>query len=146
MKAGVRVVHLRFGVVLSPEGGALKEMRLPFKLGLGGRIGSGKQWMSWISINDALKAVERAISDGSFSGPVNVVAGAVTNAEFTQAVAQALRRPAWIPLPAFVARLIFGEKADAMLLASCRVESQVLREKEFEVQHANLTEALAAMF
>ena len=137
--AGIRVV-------LGPEGGALKEMRLPFSLGLGGRIGSGKQWMSWIALPDVIRAIEHALNDENFSGPMNVVAGAVSNADFTQALGRALRRPTWFPLPVFVARLVFGEKADAMLLASTRAEPKKLRASGFEFQHTDLPKALAAMF
>jgi len=144
--AGIRVVQLRFGVVLSPEGGALKEMRLPFSLGLGGRIGSGAQWMSWIALPDVIRVIEHALNDKNFSGPMNVAAGAVSNADFTQALGQALRRPTWFPLPEFLARLVFGEKADAMLLASTRAEPKKLRASGFEFQHADLPKALAAMF
>ena len=133
-------------MVLSPEGGALKEMRLPFSLGLGGRIGNGAQWMSWIALPDAIGVIDHALNDEKFSGPVNVVAGAVTNADFTHALGRALRRPTWFPLPGFVARLVFGEKADAMLLASTRAEPKNLRASGFEFQHAELPAALAAMF
>ena len=143
--AGIRVVHLRFGVVLSPEGGALKEMRLPFSLGVGGRIGSGAQWMSWIALADAIGVIEHALNDEKISGPVNVVAGALTNADFIQALGRAWRRPTWFPLPALVARLAFGEMADAMLLASTRVEPKKLSASGFEFQHADLPAALAAL-
>jgi uncharacterized protein (TIGR01777 family) len=143
--AGIRVVQLRFGVVLSPEGGALKEMRLPFSLGLGGRIGNGAQWMSWIALPAAIGVIQHALNDEKFSGPVNVVAGAVTNADFTKALGQALRRPTWFPLPAFVARLAFGEMAEATLLASTRVEPKKLHASGFEFQHADLPAALTAM-
>ena len=120
-------------------------MRLPFSLGLGGRIGSGAQWMSWIALPDVVRIIEHVLHDENISGPVNVVAGVVTNADFTHALGRALRRPTWFPLPVFVARLVFGEKADAMLLASTRAEPKKLRASGFEFQHAELPEALAAM-
>ena len=120
-------------------------MRLPFSLGLGGRIGSGTQWMSWIALPDAVRAVEYALNDENFSGPVNIVAGAGSNADFTRALGWVMRRPTWLPLPAFVARLVFGEKADAMLLASTRAEPKKLRACGFEFQLADLTAALEAM-
>jgi len=121
-RAGIRVVHLRFGMILSPAGGALKKMLLPFKLGVGGRIGSGAQYMSWITIDDAIGVIQHAIAAEPLRGPVNAAAPApVTNAEFTRVLARVVARPALAPLPAFAARLAFGELADALLLSSQRV-------------------------
>jgi hypothetical protein len=121
-RAGIRVVNLRFGMILTPAGGALGKMLLPFKLGAGGRIGSGEQFMSWITLDDAIGAVHHALCEESVRGPVNVAAPApVSNAEFTRTLARVLRRPALFPLPAFAARLLFGEMADALLLGSARV-------------------------
>src|SRR5256714_4559219 len=110
--AGIRTVSLRFGVVLSKEGGALAKMLLPFKLGAGGRVGSGKQYMSWIALDDAVGAIEHALTDENLSGPVNVVAPQpVTNAEFTKTLGHVLGRPTLLPVPAFGLRLALGEMA-----------------------------------
>ena len=120
--AGIRVVHLRIGVVLSPLGGALAKMLPPFRMGAGGRIGDGRQWMSWIALDDLLDIVLHAIADESLSGPVNAVAPhPVTNEEWTQLLGKVLRRPAVLPMPAFAARAAFGEMADELLLSSTRV-------------------------
>jgi uncharacterized protein (TIGR01777 family) len=122
VQRGIRVVHLRFGIVLSPAGGALAKMLTPFRLGLGGVVGTGKQYMSWIALDDVLGAIHHALSTEALQGPVNVVAPqAVTNREFTTTLGKVLRRPTRLPLPAFAARLLFGEMADALLLASTRV-------------------------
>jgi uncharacterized protein (TIGR01777 family) len=121
-RAGIRVVCLRFGMVLSPAGGGLQKMLLPFRLGAGGRLGDGRQYMSWIALDDAVGALHHALVTESLAGPVNAVAPSpATNAEFTRELARVLRRPAIVPLPAFAARLAFGEMADALLLASQRV-------------------------
>jgi len=121
-QAGIRVVNLRFGMILSPLGGALAKMLLPFKLGAGGRIGSGEQFMSWIALDDAIGAIQYALGEESVRGPVNAVAPApVSNTDFTRTLARVLRRPALFPLPAFAARLLFGEMADALLLGGARV-------------------------
>jgi hypothetical protein len=109
-------------MVLSPAGGALAKMLTPFRLGLGGVVGTGKQYMSWIALDDVLGAIHHALSTEALQGPVNVVAPqAVTNREFTTTLGKVLRRPTRLPLPAFAARLLFGEMADALLLASTRV-------------------------
>ncbi|HET6164545.1 MAG TPA: TIGR01777 family oxidoreductase [Planctomycetota bacterium] len=121
-EAGIRVVNLRLGVVLSASGGALRKLLMPFQLGLGGRIGSGRQYMSWIALDDLLGVVAHLLDDESVKGPVNAVApNPVTNADFTATLARVLRRPALLPLPATVARAAFGEVADELLLASQRV-------------------------
>ena len=126
-RKGIRTVLLRIGVVLSTEGGALKRMLLPFKLGLGGVIGDGKQYMSCIALDDAIGAIHHAIVTDSLSGPVNVVSPqAVTNREYTKALGKVLGRPTLFPLPAFAARLAFGEMADELLLSSARVEARKL--------------------
>ena len=120
--AAVRVVNLRIGVVLSPLGGALAQMLPPFRLGAGGPIGEGRQWMSWIALDDLLDVILHAIADDSLTGPVNAVAPhPVTNEEWTQLLAKVLRRPAVVPMPAFAARAALGEMADELLLASTRV-------------------------
>lgn len=142
-KAGVRVVHLRFGVILSPRGGALKKMLLPFRLGLGGRVGNGRQYMSWIAIEDAVGAIQHALGAGQLRGAVNAVSPSpVTNIEFTRALGRALRRPTPAPLPAFAARLMFGEMADALLLASTRVVPDALRTSGFSFHHPDIEPAL----
>jgi uncharacterized protein (TIGR01777 family) len=121
--AGIRTVNLRTGIVLSAKGGALGAMLLPFKMGLGGRIGSGQQWMSWIDLQDMVGAILHILKNDSVRGPVNMVAPRpVTNADFTKTLAGLLSRPAIFPVPAFAAKLAFGEMAEALLLGSQRVE------------------------
>ena len=142
-RAGVRVVQLRFGVILSPAGGALKKMLLPFRLGMGGKIGNGAQFMSWITLDDAVGAVHHVLTTESLVGPVNAVAPTpVTNAEFTRILARVLRRPALAPMPAFAARLAFGEVADALLLASARVVPTRLEGSGYRFRHPELDGAL----
>ncbi|MGO9937276.1 MAG: TIGR01777 family oxidoreductase [Terracidiphilus sp.] len=149
-EAGIRVVHTRFGVVLgrglgAREQGALEKMLPVFRAGLGGRLGSGRQWMSWINLDDAIAAVLFALETRSLAGPVNVVApNAVTNAEFTRALARQVRRPAVLPAPAFALRLALGPMADEALLASARVVPAKLTAAGFRFTHATLEEALAA--
>jgi len=123
VQAGIRVVHLRFGVVLAPGQGALRQMLPPFRVGLGARLGNGQQWMSWIGMADAIAAVLFAMERAQLSGPVNVTSpNPVTNAEFTRALAAQLGRPAFLAIPAFILRLMFGQMADDALLASARVQ------------------------
>jgi uncharacterized protein (TIGR01777 family) len=142
-RAGIRVVCMRIGIVLSPVGGALKKMLFPFTLGMGGRIGSGTQFMSWIALDDVIGATHHALDTVSLAGPVNCVAPSpVTNAEFTRALARALRRPALAPLPALAARLAFGEMADALLLSSARVVPTRLEASGYRFQHPELEGAL----
>ena len=144
--AGIRVVQLRIGVVLSPAGGALKEMLLPFRFGVGGKIGSGRQYWSWISLPDLVHAIQFALGTESLSGPVNAVApNAVTNAEFTRTLGRVLRRPTLFPLPAFVARLVLGEMANDLLLSSIRVTPNRLQRADFEFQHPDLESALRSV-
>jgi uncharacterized protein (TIGR01777 family) len=139
---GVRVSHLRLGIVLSRTGGVLPLMLIPFRLGLGGRIGSGKQYMPWISIDDVAGAV-RHIMDKEISGPVNMTAPeAVTNAGFSATLGCALHRPAVIPLPAFAARLALGEMAEELLLSSQRVEPVVLSQTGYRFKHPTLEASL----
>jgi len=122
-EAGIRTVQIRTGVVLSPKGGALGKMLLPFKLGVGGRMGDGRQWMSWIDVDDMVGAIHHILKNDLLHGPVNLVAPKpVTNLEFTKSLASALSRPAIFPVPAFAARLAFGEMGDEVLLWSQRVE------------------------
>ncbi|HEX8503168.1 MAG TPA: TIGR01777 family oxidoreductase [Pyrinomonadaceae bacterium] len=145
-EAGIRVVHLRIGVVLSAEGGALPKMLTPFKLGVGGKIGGGGQYMSWITLEDLLGVIRRAVEDESLRGPVNAVAPQqVTNAEFTKALGRALGRPTFFAVPAFAARLAFGETADALLLASARVEPARLRGAGFQFKHPEIEGALRSV-
>lgn len=142
-QAGVRVVNLRFGVIFSPEGGALKKMLFPFRLGVGGKLGSGRQYMSWIAIDDAVGAIEYALVNKTLRGPVNAVApDAVTNQEFTKTLGSVLSRPTIFPVPAFAARLVFGEMADATLLASQRVEPVRLKESGYQFKYPELESAL----
>jgi uncharacterized protein (TIGR01777 family) len=140
---GIRVVNLRFGVVLSPAGGALAKMLTPFKLGLGGVIGSGRQYMSWIAIDDVVGAILHAITDEALNGPVNAVApNPVTNREFTKTLGRVLRRPTIFPVPAPVARLALGEMADELLLASTRVVPRRLQETGYAFRFSDLELAL----
>jgi len=146
MAAGIRVVHLRFGVVLSRGGGALPRMLPPFRLGLGGRIGSGAQYMSWIALADVVAAILHLLASDAARGAVNLVApNPVTNREFTRALGRALSRPTVLPLPAAIARLAFGEMADEMLLASQRARPASLDASGFTFQHPAIDAALAAL-
>jgi len=141
--AGIRVVHLRMGAVLSPAGGALAKMLPPFRAGVGGVLGGGKQRMSWISIDDVLGLVYRAIADDGLDGPVNAVAPKpVTNAEFTRTLGRVLRRPTIFPMPGFAARAAFGEMADALLLAGQRVLPVAALARGHEFRHPTIEEAL----
>jgi uncharacterized protein (TIGR01777 family) len=145
-RAGVRVVSLRFGVVLSPRGGALAQMLTPFRMGAGGRIGSGRQWMSWITLGDIAGAIQHALATDSLRGPVNTVApNPVTNDQFTRALGETLHRPTIFPLPAFVVRLMFGEMGEALLLGSQRVDCGKLLASGFRFRHPELKPALQAL-
>ena len=140
---GIRVVNLRIGLVLSPAGGGLAKMLTPFRLGLGGVIGGGGQWMSWIALADMIDAIGHALATDSLRGPVNAVAPTpVTNAKFTRTLARVLGRPALLPIPAFAARLAFGEMADALLLTSQRVVPARLQASGFTFRHPTLEGAL----
>ena len=144
-RASIRVVNLRLGVVLSARGGALAQMLPPFRLGAGGRVGSGRQWMSWIGLDDAVEVVLRALRDDALRGPVNAVAGAVTNAEFTRALAHAVHRPALVPVPVFALKLLYGpEMVQGTLLASQRTEPRRLQEAGHLFLHPALPDALRA--
>ncbi|MFV2065745.1 MAG: TIGR01777 family oxidoreductase [Pirellulales bacterium] len=141
--AGIRVVQLRFGVILSPRGGALVKMLLPFKLGVGGRVGSGRQWWSWISVEDAAGAIQHGLMTDTLRGAVNAAApNPVTNAEFTKTLGRLLQRPTLLPMPAFAARLALGEMADELLLASTRVAVNKLIGSGYAFRHPTLDEAL----
>jgi len=144
IQAGIRIVHLRFGVVLGPEG-ALKQMLPPFKFGLGAQLGSGRQWMSWVGLEDAIAAILFVLDRPELSGPINLVSPhPVTNSEFTKALGRQLGRPAFLSVPAFAMELIFGQMADEALLASIRVQPRKLIEAGFLFSQPNLDQALAA--
>jgi uncharacterized protein (TIGR01777 family) len=144
LDAGIRVVNLRIGVVLSAKGGALAKMLLPFRAGAGGVIGSGRQYMSWIGLDDLSAIVLHAIRDDTMSGPVNAVSPeTITNREYTKTLGRVLSRPTIAPLPAFAARLAFGEMADALLLSSTRVRAQKLEAAGFVYRTPTLEQVLA---
>lgn len=141
--SGARTVPLRFGMILSPAGGALRKMLVPFKLGLGGRLGDGRQWVSWIAIDDAVGAIHHALVTESLQGAANAVApNPVTNAELTATLGRVLGRPTVLPMPAVAARLAFGELADQLLLAGQRVRPRRLLDTGFEFRYPTLEEAL----
>lgn len=143
---GIRVVLARFGIILARHGGALAKMLLPFKLGAGGRLGSGKQWMSWITLEDVVGIIRFALENRAVRGTINVVAPQpVQNVQFTKTLAKALHRPALFPAPAFALRLALGEMADALLLSSQRVTPQVLQKLSYRFLHAELSAALNAV-
>ncbi len=149
---GIRVVLARFGIILAREGGALPKMMLPFKFGAGGKLGSGRQWMSWVMLEDVVAILQFAIENASVRAAGNVapVRGALNivspqplqNAEFTKVLAKAMHRPALFPAPAFALRLALGEMADALLISSQRVAPQKLQQLGYRFLHADLTSAL----
>lgn len=141
--AGARVVHLRTGVVLDPAGGALEKVLPPFRLGAGGPIGTGRQWMSWIGLEDHLRALEHALFTDRLSGAVNLVSPApVTNAEFATTLGRVLARPALLPVPAFAVELLFGEMATETILAGQRAMPRALVAAGFEFAYPTLEQAL----
>ena len=143
-KAGIRVVHLRFGVVLSPEGGALAQMLPIFRAGLGGRLGSGRQWISWVALPDVTRAIEFALETSSLAGAVNVVApNPVTNLQFTRSLGRVLHRPTLLPVPAFALRLAFGEMAEALLLNGQRAIPERLEREGFQFDDQRIAQGLA---
>ncbi|HEU4880600.1 MAG TPA: TIGR01777 family oxidoreductase, partial [Longimicrobium sp.] len=142
--AGIRVVKLRFGVVLTATGGALEKLLLPFRMGVGGKMGNGRQWMPWISLDDAVEVIVRAIRDERLRGPVNAIAGSVRNADFTDALGRILHRPTLLPIPSFGMRALMGEMADEALLSSQHAEPARLRELGHVFHHPTLDTALAA--
>ena len=140
---GIRVVNLRFGVVLSAAGGALATMLPPFRLGAGGPVGDGRQYMSWVAIDDVIGAILHALGTHELSGPVNVVAPTVvTNREFASTLGRVLARPAVLPLPAFIVKLAFGEMGEELLLASTRVQPKRLQESGYPFRFPELEGAL----
>ena len=143
--AGIRTAHTRFGLVLSRDGGALQKMLLPFRLGLGGRVDNGQQWWSWVDLQDVVGAILHVIKT-DVHGPVNIVApNPVTNAEFTKTLGAVLSRPTIFPVPAFGARLAFGQMADELLLASQRVEPMKLNESGYRFKFLDLKSSLEAI-
>lgn len=145
-RAGVRVAHLRTGIVLSPKGGALKKLLPLFKIGAGGRMGSGRQWQSWISIDDEIAAIDHLLSS-SVRGPVNLTAPKpVTQAEFTKTLAKVLKRPALLPVPSFGPKILLGsELADALLFTGQKVLPRVLEGDGFVFRHGDLESALRSL-
>ena len=144
-QAGIRVVHPRIGVVLAKRGGALPKMLPAFRVGLGGVVGNGQQWWSWISLMDAISAIQSLIADSKVNGPVNLVApNPVTNLDFTKTMAKTLRRPALFPLPTGAVKFFFGEMGVETLLASQRVQPKRLQEIGFRFQYPELQAALQA--
>jgi uncharacterized protein (TIGR01777 family) len=143
---GIRVVRARFGVILSKQGGALPQMMRPFQFGVGGKIGSGEQWMSWITLDDAVAILRLALENANITGPLNIVSPQpVTNADFTKLLAAALHRPALFPAPAFALRLLLGEMADALLLSSQRAVPAQLQKLNHLFLHPDLKSALKAV-
>jgi len=140
---GIRVVNARFGVILDTNGGALKSMLPPFRMGVGGRIGSGRQWMSWIALDDVIGGIQFALANDSIKGPVNFIAPVpVTNAEFTKTLGKVLSRPTVLPIPAFAIKLLFGEMGEALLLGGQRVAPERLLAEGFEFSYPQLETAL----
>lgn len=143
VQAGVRVVNLRFGPILARNGGMLEKMLMPFKMGLGGKVGSGKQYISWVAIDDVVEAMKLALNAESIRGPLNIVSPKpVTNEKFTRTLGETLSRPTVMAMPAFAARLAFGEMADEMLLVSQRVLPKRLNGAGFSFQFPELGSAL----
>ena len=142
-QAGIRTAQMRIGVVMSADGGALPAMLTPFRMGLGGRLGNGRQWWTWVSVRDVVGAIQHVLNHETLSGPVNTVApNPVTNAEFTRILASALNRPAIFPMPAFAVGLIFGEMGEDLFLGSQRVEPAKLAGTGYQFQHPDLKNAL----
>ena len=140
---GIRTVLLRNGIVLSKDGGALATMMTPFKLGVGGVVGSGKQWMSWVSLDDAVGIVDYALENENLRGAVNVVSpNPVTNEEFTKTLGEVLYRPTFLPLPEFAVNLVFGEMGDALLIDSTRVVPKRLLDSGFKFRYPEIKSAL----
>ncbi|RIL08381.1 MAG: TIGR01777 family protein [Proteobacteria bacterium] len=143
LSSGARVVNLRIGLVLSRRGGALKMMLPAFKLGLGGVLGDGTQYMSWIALDDLVSVIEHALIDERYKGPINCVAPQpVTNRVFTAALAKVLGRPAFLPVPSWVLKCLFGELAEEALLSDLQVYPEVLKGLGFEFEYAELEGAL----
>lgn len=143
VEKGIRTVCTRFGIILDKKGGALAKMLTPFRMGIGGRVGDGKQWMSWIALDDVVTALRFVLNKANITGPVNFVApNPVTNEAFTRALGRTLGKPSLIPIPEFGVRLAFGEMADALLLSSQRVDPTKLKDAEFDFRLTTIEEAL----
>ena len=143
VEKGIRTLSTRFGIILDKKGGALAKMLTPFRMGIGGRIGEGKQWMSWIALDDVVSALRFVLNKTELTGPVNFVApNPVTNEAFTRALGRTLGKPSLLPIPEFGVRLAFGEMADALLLSSQRVEPTKLNDAQFEFRLTTIDEAL----
>jgi uncharacterized protein (TIGR01777 family) len=141
---GIRVVNARFGIILDTNGGALKKMLPPFRMGVGGRIGNGKQWMSWIALDDVIGGIQFALANDSTKVPINFVAPVpVTNFEFTKTLGKVLSRPTVLPIPAFAVKLLFGEMGEALLLGGQRVAPERLIAEGYEFRYPQLEKALA---
>jgi len=141
------VVHLRFGIVLAAHGGALPQMALPFKLGVGGKLSSGRQWMSWLTLEEAVAIIQFALASSDLGGPVNAVTpNPVRNSDFTRTLARTLHRPAIFPAPAFALRLALGEMADGLLLTSQKVMPAKLADAGYRFGQPDLAAALADVF
>ena len=144
--AGIRVVHSRTGIVLAKDGGALPKLVMPFRFGVGGRLGSGEQWMSWVALTDVVGSIRHALTHESLRGAMNLVApNPVRNEEMTQALAHELHRPALLPVPRVAIKILLGEMADAAVLASQRVEPRALRDARYVFALPTLEQALAAI-
>lgn len=145
ISANIRTVFIRSGIVLSAKGGALKKMLLPYKFGLGGRLGSGQQYMSWISLEDEIRAIDFILKNEQIQGPVNLTSpNPVTNSEFSQVLADCLTRPALLPLPEFIVKLLFAEMGELLLLGSANVVPKVLLDMGFQFNQPQLVDALTA--
>ena len=143
LRRGIRVINLRMGIVLTPAGGALASMLFPFRMGLGGRLGSGRQFWSWVAIDDVLGAILHTLTTETLHGPVNVAApNPVTNREFTEILGRVLRRPTVFPIPSFAIRLALGRMADELLLASARLAPARLLASGYQFRYSNLEDAL----
>ena len=142
-KAGMRTAQMRFGVVMSADGGALPKMLPPFRLGLGGRLGTGHQWWSWVAVQDAVGAIDHVLNHDALQGPVNTVApNPVSNTEFTRTLASVISRPALFPMPAAAVRLVFGQMGTELFLASQRVEPAKLVSSGYKFQYPELRKTL----
>ncbi|HXM67568.1 MAG TPA: TIGR01777 family oxidoreductase [Candidatus Acidoferrum sp.] len=143
VQADIRTAHLRTGIVLSPNGGALGAMLLPFKMGLGGRVGDGRQWMSWINVQDMVGGIHHIVKNDLLQGPVNMVAPKpVRNEEFVKTLADVLSRPAILPMPAFAVKAVFGEMGEELLLSSAKVEPNKLISSGYPFRHRDLSKSL----
>ncbi|MHB8410582.1 MAG: TIGR01777 family oxidoreductase [Candidatus Acidiferrales bacterium] len=145
-RLGIRTVMLRFGIILAANGGALKRILVPFRIGVGGRLGTGRQWMSWITLDEVVAVIRCAIENDLLRGPVNAVSPSpVTNSEFTSVLAGVLHRPALFPTPRAVLRIALGEMADALLFSSQRVVPEKLQAQLYTFRHPELKEALESV-